>query len=84
MPAVVADGQRTATASLRVASQGTGGRARSAVLLGDHAARAPRGMERSGLEEIVRAERHSDAIMGRVAGYLFTDDPETQMINRAA
>jgi hypothetical protein len=31
-------------------------------------------MKRSGLHEIVRAERHSDAIMGPVAGYLFTDD----------
>ena len=45
------------------------------VLLGDHAARAPRGMERSGLHEIVRADRHSDAVMGGVAGYLFTDAP---------
>jgi hypothetical protein len=36
--------------------------------------RAPRGMKRSGLHEIVRAVRHSDAIMGPVAEYLFTDD----------
>jgi hypothetical protein len=41
-------------------------------------------MDRSGRREIVRADRHSDGMMGGVAGHLFTDDPPMQMVNREA